>query len=116
MDYDDYFKLLVFSWYRNCIPYFRLLGRSNRLQTSNKKRKEEKMIFRKLKIEFPQFANLQANRVSELTHAQRVQVAKAIFHGQNGELVRHRLDMYQTMPKEMLKQNLYSALKIYYNE
>ena len=74
------------------------------------------MIFRKLKIEFPQFANLRANRVSELTHAQRVQVAKAIFNSQNGVRVRHRLDMYQTMPKDMLKRNLYSALKIYYNE
>lgn len=74
------------------------------------------MIFRKLKREFPQFANLQANRVSELTHTQRVQVAKAIYHGERGLFVRHRLNMYQQLPKEMLKRNLYSALKIYYNE
>lgn len=74
------------------------------------------MIFRKLKREFPQFANLQANKVSDLTHAQRVQVAKAIFHGDNGARVQHRLNMYQTMPKEMLRRNLYSALKDYYNE
>lgn len=74
------------------------------------------MIFKKLKSEFPQFANLQANKVSELTHAQRVQVAKAIFHGKNGMRVRHIIFMYQTMSKDVLKRCLYSALKDYYNE
>ena len=42
MNHDNRFKLLVFSWYRNCIPYFRLCNWSNRLQTSDKERKEEK--------------------------------------------------------------------------
>lgn len=75
------------------------------------------MIFRKLKREFTQFANLQANRVSELTHPQRVQVAKAIWHkSPNRGLVRAFLCRYQRMPKEMLKRYLYSALKVYYNE
>lgn len=75
------------------------------------------MIFKKLKREFPQFANLQANRVSELTHSQRVQVAKAIWHkSPNRGYVRAILCRYQRMPKEMLKHELYKALKIYYNE
>ena len=77
------------------------------------------MIFKKLKREFPQFANLQANRVSELTHAQRVQIAKALWHAPHSarqERVKGRLYMYQTLPKEMLRRNLYTSLKIYYNE
>ena len=75
------------------------------------------MIFKKLKREFPQFANLQANGVSKLTHSQRVQVAKAIWHkSPNRGYVRALLCRYQRMPKEMLKHELYRALKIYYNE
>lgn len=93
------------------------------------------MIFKKLKREFPQFANLQANRVSELTHAQRVQVAKAIWHKHDNTIhtqqMRNRVDVvhniltdsnhrpmrtYQNMDEATLKSRLYRALKAYYNE
>lgn len=80
------------------------------------------MIFRKLKREFPQFANLQVNRVSDLDYRQKVQIAKAIYHKSsppyNGNIIRmrNRLYMYQSQPNNTLSRNLYSALKIYYNE
>ena len=93
------------------------------------------MIFRKLKREGPRFANLQANRVSELTHAQRVQVAKAIWHKYDDIIrtqeMRNRMDVvhniltdrnhrpmrtYQNMDEATLKLRLYRALKTYYNE
>lgn len=90
------------------------------------------MIFRKLKREFPQFANLQANKVSDLTYRQKVQIAKAIWHnhtmvGENNvpKIIEVRAILtsddypwftYQSMDTNTLSRKLYKALKTYYNE